>query len=162
MLTRRGQVPDFVKVLDFGLVKQIANADTLGLSGTHTLLGTPAYLSPESITHPERIDGRSDLYSLGAVAYFLLTAELVFDTRTVIDMCDRHLHAEPVPPSVRARIPVPKSLERVVLRCLKKSPDDRFQSAAELEEALLGCDELGAWSRADAERWWRSRERAAA
>jgi len=154
ILTRRGGVPDFVKVLDFGLVKRRSGPDSAALSGTHELLGTPGYWSPESILSPDRVDGRSDIYSLGAVAYYLLTGATVFQGKTIVEMASQHLHAEPVPPSERSTRPIPKSLDDVVLRCLAKSPEARFQSAAELEQALLSCADVGVWSKADAEAWW--------
>ena len=155
MLTRRGGVPDFVKVLDFGLVKQLAASGAAALSGSQTMLGTPGYVAPEAIMTPERVDARSDIYSLGAVAYYLLTGELVFKGETVIEISAQHLHGEPVRPSLRAGYPIAASLEAVVLKCLEKLPEDRFQSAAELEQALATCvSDVGAWTRADAEAWW--------
>jgi eukaryotic-like serine/threonine-protein kinase len=153
MVCKRGGIPDHVKVLDFGLVKeQSAQAGDLSMAGT--LLGTPAYLPPEALLHPTKVDGRSDLYAVGAVAYFLLSGTLVFDGRTLVEICAKHLHSEPEPLVSRTSSPVPESLERVVLRCLAKQPSDRPASATELIGLLDGVALTDSWSRDEAEQWW--------
>ncbi len=132
-----GREPDFVKVLDFGLVKSIAGTtgdDSLA-SVTGVALGTPAFMAPEMV-HGETVDGRADLYSLGCVAYYLLTGHLVFQGETAIQTVVLHLQQAPVPPSERTGNPIPPALERLVLACLAKSPSDRPQSAAELASGL--------------------------
>ena len=101
MLCVRGRVPDQIKVLDFGLVKEFTAPADVGLSVDGALLGTPAYLAPESILDPRRSDGRADLYALGAVGYYLLVGEPVFESRTLVEACVQHLHNAPVPPSQR-------------------------------------------------------------
>jgi serine/threonine-protein kinase len=154
MLTHRGGVADFVKVLDFGLVKRRSTPDDVSLSSTHALLGTPGYWSPESIVSPDQVDARSDIYSLGAVAYYLLTGATVFAGQTVVELVSQHLHSTPVPPSARSIPPVPPSLDAVVMKCLGKSPDARYQSATDLERALLACNDVRPWTRAEAEAWW--------
>jgi eukaryotic-like serine/threonine-protein kinase len=140
-LGRVGREHDFVKVLDFGLVKSIG-----GTEGTDSLasvgavaLGTPAYMAPEMI-HGETVDGRADLYSLGCVAYYLLTGHLVFEADTMLQTIVLHLQQAPVPPSRRTDNPVPPALERLVLACLAKSAADRPQSAAELAAGLALFD----------------------
>jgi tRNA A-37 threonylcarbamoyl transferase component Bud32 len=132
-----GRRHDFVKVLDFGLVKSFA-----GMAGDDSLasvaglaLGTPAYMAPEMV-HGDVVDGRSDLYSLGCVAYYLLTGHLVFEAETALQMVLLHVQQEPVPPSRRTENPVPPTLERLVLACLAKNPADRPQSAGELADEL--------------------------
>jgi serine/threonine protein kinase len=146
MLTRRGRVADFIKVLDFGLVKRQLGADGASLSGVQSLIGTPGYLSPETITAPESVDARSDQYALGAVAYFLLTGEQVFTGESVIAVCGAHLNETPRRPSERSGLPIPHALEDIVLKCLGKSPDSRFASMTELEQALRACPDVPAWS----------------
>jgi eukaryotic-like serine/threonine-protein kinase len=136
-LGRVGRQHDFVKVLDFGLVKSFApttgNDSLASVAGL--ALGTPAFMSPEMV-HGEVVDGRSDLYSLGCVAYYLLTGHLVFEADTAIQTVLLHVQQEPVPPSRRTENPVPPTLDRLVLACLAKSPADRPQSAIELAAEL--------------------------
>jgi serine/threonine-protein kinase len=160
MLCRRGGSSDFVKVMDFGLVKNIdAEAHERGSTITHStsvgLLGTPSYLSPEVIAGASVVDGRVDQYALGAVAYYLLVGEPVFTGQTVVEVCGHHLHTRPVPPSQRSERPVPAGLEVLVLRCLEKSPDARFASMRALVVALGQVTDAGAWSSDDASEWWR-------
>jgi serine/threonine-protein kinase len=152
-ICERAGVYDVVKVLDFGLVKELGT-DTSSTT-TAALTGTPLYLSPEAIRTPSGVDARSDLYAVGAVAYYLLTASHVFEAETVVEVCSHHLHTKPEPPSARVE-GVPRDLEQVVLRCLEKSPDDRYASARELEDALLACDAAEEWSDDRAEQWWKT------
>ena len=136
-LGRVGREHDFVKLLDFGLVKSVAatdGGDSLA-SVAGLVLGTPAFMAPEMV-HGGSVDGRADLYSLGCVGYFLLTGHLVFEGETAIQTVLLHVQQEPVPPSQRTENPVPPDLERLVLACLAKNPGDRPQSAAELGTAL--------------------------
>ncbi|MBS2014101.1 MAG: serine/threonine protein kinase [Deltaproteobacteria bacterium] len=156
MLTERGGVPDVVKVLDFGLVKE---ADGAGIpkadpktSTANTILGTPHYMAPEAIVDPGKVDARTDLYSLGATAFFLLTGERVFEGGNLVELCSKHLHEPPPAPSSR-RAEVPPELDAVVLACLAKKPEDRPTSAADLAARLsaLGLED---WSREEAHAWW--------
>jgi hypothetical protein len=155
MLCVRGRVPDQIKVLDFGLVKEYAAPAEAALSVDGALLGTPAYLAPESISDPRHTDGRADLYALGAVGYYLLVGEPVFASRTLVEACVQHLHSIPVPPSQRASAPIPPVLEQLILRCLAKNPDQRPASALELLRLLDEASEIGQWTRREAEHWWR-------
>ncbi|UJR78224.1 Serine/threonine-protein kinase PknB [Sandaracinus amylolyticus] len=155
LLCERGGRPDFVKVLDFGLVREI-DGGAPAFSQTEALQGTPLYMSPEQIREPHAIDGRSDVYSLGAVAYFLLTGEPVFEGKNVVEVCGHHLHSHPVRPSVRVGRPLPEKLEALVMRCLEKDPAARPSSAAALIELLEACD-VPEWTDADARQWWRER-----
>jgi serine/threonine-protein kinase len=134
-------------VLDFGLVKPAGGgtgddslASTAGLA-----VGTPAFMAPEMV-HGESIDGRADLYSLGCVAYYLLTGQYVFEGESALQTVVLHLQRAPVPPSERTDNPIPPALESLVLACLAKQPEQRPQSAAELEAALAeaaGTVEVG-------------------
>jgi hypothetical protein len=155
ILTERGGVPDVAKVVDFGLVRPIADDPAgLTLSVTGLLAGTPLYMSPESMTAPDTGDPRSDLYALGAVAYFLLTGRPVFEAGSLAEVVAAHLHTEPAPPSARLGRPLPGALEALVLECLRKRPQDRPQSALDLRAALGRCA-VEPWTQADAEAWWR-------
>jgi serine/threonine protein kinase len=144
-LCDRGGLRDTVKVLDFGLVKERRPPEGAAVHQTdvNVLIGTPAYISPEAIVSPSEIDARSDLYSLGALGYFLLTGEQVFEGDTVVTQCIAHLHEEPLPPSMRVGQTLPRDLERLILCCLAKRPEDRPQSATALREALLACQAQG-------------------
>jgi eukaryotic-like serine/threonine-protein kinase len=159
MLCVRGRVPDHIKVLDFGLVKDYGIDGSAGLSAVGVVMGTPAYLAPEAIRDPSSIDARSDLYAVGAVGYHLLVGEPVFRGRTVFEICAQHLHSQPTFPSPRPHERNPIALERLVLRCLAKDPSERPASAAQIIDELdalarSGTEELGTWTVADAQRWW--------
>jgi serine/threonine-protein kinase len=155
-LCRRGGLPDVVKVLDFGLVKQIATDVSSSLSTVNTIVGTPLYMSPEGIAAPDRVNAKSDLYALGAVAYFLLTGAPVFSGQTIVEVCSHHLHTVPVPPSRRTEQPIPVDLERIVLDCLAKDPRERPESAEALGARLRACADSGKWNETEAKRWWQA------
>jgi serine/threonine-protein kinase len=153
VLTERIDEPDVVKVVDFGLVKTLAANPAE--SRTDAITGTPTYLSPEAITTPDAVDERTDIYALGAVAYYLLAGREVFGAATVVEMLSRHILQEPPPPSIHLAKPVPSDLERIVLACLAKDPGGRPQSAASLRNSLLACADASRYDRAEAMRWWR-------
>ena len=155
-LCRRWGEPDAVKVLDFGLAKNNADPRT-SLTGHNVVLGTPLYISPEALKGAALVDARSDIYSLGAVAYYMLTAEPVFTGSSAVEVCAQHLHSAPVVPSERLGRAVPADLEAIVLRCLAKSPADRYPTAAELERALAACAAADEWSADRARAWWKLR-----
>jgi serine/threonine-protein kinase len=159
MLCERGGLCDVAKVLDFGLVKDLAAPTEQALTSNATLTGTPLYMNPEAIESPELVDARSDLYALGAVAYFLLTGRPVFEGRSVVEVLAQHLHDPPVPPSELLGSPIDPQLEELVLRCLAKDREQRPGNAG----ALLAAIEAGparhvpAWTRDDARAWWQDR-----
>ena len=155
-LGRLGLVDDFVKVLDFGLVKPIADTaieQSLATQGG-LVIGTPGYMAPEMALSPA-VDGRADLYSLGCVAYYLLTGTQVFEGKTVMQVFAQHLQAIPSPPSQTGPHAVPGDLEGIVLSCLAKKPQDRPPSAAALDRQLASAD-VEPWTDADARQWWES------
>ena len=156
ILCQRGGAPDVAKVVDFGLVRDLGAGRALTSSGLDLITGTPLYLSPEAITAPDRVDGRSDLYALGALGYYLLAGRNVFEGATVVEVCAHHLHTTPEPPSVALGRPLPADVESILLSCLEKDPARRPQSAGELEEALLACPSAGEWGEREARRWWRN------
>jgi serine/threonine-protein kinase len=153
MLCKLGLEYDFVKVLDFGLAKCASCEDVTQLTVEGTGLGTPGYIAPEIVLGEEAVDSRADLYSLGCVAYFLLTGEMVFPLANAMSMALRHVQETPVPPSQRTELAIPPDLERLVLDLLEKKPGDRPPSAAIVAERLEQCA-LPRWSRADAADWW--------
>jgi len=154
IVCERGGDGDVAKVLDFGLVKGLDTKDTAARSGEAGLTGTPLYMAPESITTPDDIDARSDLYAVGAVAYFLLTGGPPFRAATVVEVCAHHVHTAPERPSARLGAPIAADLEAVVLRCLAKSPADRFADAATLGKALRDCTDGPPWGQVEADAWW--------
>ena len=153
-ICRLGKRADFVKVLDFGLVKAICNSGESRLTAQAGTIGTPAFMSPEQVRGDSDIDARADIYALGCVAYYLLTATLVFHSSTPMAMAMAHMQQTPEPPSKRAEIPIPASLERIVIHCLQKNPEDRPQTAAELAALLQACADVPEWTQADANQWW--------
>ena len=154
LLHPHGGAGDFVKVLDFGLVKQVLQQGGIQVTNEANLSGTPQYMAPESITAPDAIDARADLYALGAVAYFLLTGTHVFTGESIVEVCSHHLHSTPEPLSSRLGKPIAPDLEQLVLGCLAKDPSDRPQSAFELERRLSNCTSIPPWTPEDARRWW--------
>ena len=153
MLARQGGVPDVTKVLDFGLVKNLGQIDDLERTNTLSIKGTPHYLSPEAIQDPQSIDARTDLYALGAVGYYLLAGEHVFNGKTIMEVCLHHLHTKPLPLAEKGSEDVPSALEELLLACLEKSQTNRPASGQELADALDKLD-VDRWTRADAEAWW--------
>jgi serine/threonine-protein kinase len=152
---QRGGQHGAAKLLDFGLVRSVTlEGDGQKLTQEGALAGTPAYMSPEQAAGKAELDGRSDIYSLGCVAYFLLTGRPPFAEKTAVQTLAAHL-GEAVTALTSHRPDVPADLQNVVLRCLAKEPAGRFQSADELEHALARCDCAAAWSREDAAAWWR-------
>lgn len=139
---------DFLKVLDFGLVAFRTDPKDSAISGT------PAYLAPEVVSG-ESADARSDVYGLGAIAYYLLTGRTVFDAEGVVAMLHAHVHESPRPPSNRGAGDVPEALEALVLRCLAKDPAKRPKDAAALLTEVQGIQGL-AWTRAEADAWWKA------
>jgi eukaryotic-like serine/threonine-protein kinase len=155
---RMGLEYDFVKVLDFGLVKvrdRAEGGDTL-VTLEHTTTGTPAYMAPEIIVGEADVDRRADVYAVGCVAYFLLTGQLVFEADTPMKMLMQHVHAKPVPPSQRTELRIPRELDELVLACLEKDPKKRPQNAEELFRMAVGCKTCETWTQANARGWWQT------
>ena len=150
----RGGLPDTAKLLDFGLVLEQAVDSDDKVTREGFILGTPAYMSPEQADATCAVDARSDIYSFGAMLYFLLTGQPPFPRPSAIKAIAAHL-SEPVPPPGEVRPEVPGDVQTVVLRCLAKTPAARFQTADELDAALAGCGCSGGWAAATAAEWWR-------
>jgi serine/threonine-protein kinase len=153
---------DFVKVLDFGLVKEVSSVSvetSLATIPGQMAVGTPAYMAPE-MALGEPVDGRADIYALGCVAYYLITGQLVFEAEKAFQMIAKHLQAAPIPPSQRTDRPVSPELEKLILKCLSKEAKDRPQSAAHLAQALDWIPTDG-WGEQEAKLWWAARNRPA-
>jgi serine/threonine protein kinase len=153
MLCNQGGQVDVAKVLDFGLVKEM-NGDSPHVTHANAITGTPLYMSPEALNSPDSVDARSDLYALGAVAYYLLVGGHVFSGGSLIEVCSKHLLEAPEAPSTRGGRPLPEMLERLVLDCLEKRPERRPQSARAFLERLAQVD-AAPWNASHAETWWR-------
>ncbi len=154
-LTQRGGLYDFVKVLDFGLAKQMEGGAPIDLTGAGMAVGTPRYISPEMVKGKVPVDGRSDLYSLGAVAYWMLSGRPPFDADSSMELLIDHLQAPPTPVSQVSELPIPAKLEAAVMQCLEKRPEDRFQSAQAFADALQSLAFEDPWSQEKARDWWR-------
>ena len=155
-LCHRGGVPDCVKVLDFGLVREYRDRKParLLLTAEQGMLGTPLFMPPEVIKNSFASDPRSDIYSVGALGYYLLTAAHVFDAESVFDLYQKHLTEAPIPPSKRGAFPVSAELEATLLRCLAKEPDLRPQSVGELRASLLASPHAAEWGLEARAAWW--------
>jgi serine/threonine-protein kinase len=152
-VAQRGGLYDVVKLLDFGLVKPIAEIDSARLTHDGSISGTPLFMSPEQARGHAELDARSDIYSLGAVAYALLSGRAPFEMSNPIDVIIAH-DRDPVIPLSRVRSDVPADLEAIVLRCLEKRREDRFQDVASLDDALSHCAAAHRWTKNHAEAWW--------
>jgi serine/threonine-protein kinase len=153
---RMGLEYDFVKVLDFGLVKLRRRGpvqQTLTSMVDHTT-GTPAYMAPEIILGEVNIDRRADVYALGCVAYYLLTGQLVFEGDTAMKVMLQHVQDRPVPPSQRSELPIPRELDDLVLACLEKDPKKRPRDAEALLAMAWQCRTCETWDQDRARTWW--------
>jgi serine/threonine-protein kinase len=184
MLCRGSGRHESVKLLDFGLVQDIGGAIAPASqpaaaaagaaarpeesgedradpgrtrTGVRSLIGTPLFMAPESIARPAEVDARSDLYSLAAVGYFLLTGTPVFSGMTIGQICEHHLRSEPLPPSLKLGTAVPAAFERLIMRCLAKRPERRVGSALELVGELAELSDVNPWTALEAQQWWDAR-----
>ena len=152
--TQRDSLSDYLKVLDFGIAKVTDPADDVTLTRDGWLAGTPAYMAPEAVTG-QAADARSDVYSLGAVLYFLITASPPFTADNAGALMVAHVQEAPVAPSVRLGKSIPPELERIILRCLAKQPTDRYPDAGALDRELAQSG-AGDWVPATSGEWRRS------
>lgn len=149
----RGGLFDVIKLLDFGLARPLSSVQDSGLTQQGKITGSPLFTSPEQAVG-DPADERSDIYSLGAVAWWLLTGRALFDNDNPLKILVAHAKEAPVSPSDLVD-GIPPELERIVMQCLEKKPDDRYQSAADLRDALLNCDNATPWTDRDAAAWWK-------
>ena len=156
IVTALGGQWDVVKLLDFGLVQDLSADADARLTRTGTVLGTPAYMSPEQAAGESAVDVRGDVYGLGAVAFFALTGRPPFQGKTLGQLLAAHRFDAP-PPLTDLRPDVPADLAAIVARCLTKAPGDRFQSTTDLDRALALCECAVEWSAEQAAQWHRTR-----
>jgi plasmid stabilization system protein ParE len=154
-LCRYGEEYDFVKVLDFGIVRAVRDPADTSLVHTreNAVRGTPAFIAPEQAMGLE-LDGRADIYATGCVAYWLLTGQFVFTAETSMGLLLQHAQTPPAPPSARTDLPIPTALDDLVLSCLAKDPANRPQSARELSLRLAEVEGASAWTQDRARDWW--------
>jgi serine/threonine-protein kinase len=158
---RYGQDHDFVKVLDFGLVKALDGSTERkpGLTAENVVQGTPAFIAPEQASGEGGVDGRADIYATGCVAYWLLTGQYVFSAETPMGVLLHHLQTQPTPASERCQLPISQALDRLILSCLSKQPADRPQSPRELSQRLAEVEFGSAWNEDRARAWWEGHDR---
>jgi plasmid stabilization system protein ParE len=154
-LCRYGEEFDFVKVLDFGIVKSAREAGDAGPGQTqeNAVHGTPAFIAPEQAMG-SALDGRADIYATGCVAYWLLTGQYVFSADSSMGLLLQLARTAPTPPSARTDLPIPAALDQLVLACLAKDPAKRPQSARELSRRLAEIEGVGTWTQEQARDWW--------
>lgn len=150
----RGGLFDVAKILDFGLAKPITDATDSDLTQEGSITGSPLYMSPEQATGSDAVDARSDVYSLGAVLYFMATGQPPFTAQSPLKVLIAHASEDPDPPRL-LRPELPPALEEVILRCLEKRPEDRYQDVSQLRDALDAVDTTDAWSSQIACHWWK-------
>jgi serine/threonine-protein kinase len=153
---RLGPTVDFIKVLDFGLVRVFGqpSEEETQLTADGTATGTPAFMAPEMALSSSDVGPRADIYSLACVGYVLLTGKLVFEADTAMAMLLHHAKTLPTPPSERTETEIPAAIENVILQCLEKDPNDRPGSAEELARMLEDMDLGTTWSQGRARDWW--------
>ena len=158
-LCRYGEEYDFVKLLDFGIVKAAHEVAPSGPAETreNAIRGTPAFIAPEQAFGGVPLDGRADIYATGCVAYWLLTGTMVFTADTAMGLLLHHAQTLPEAPSSRSELPIPAALDSLILSCLAKDPADRPQSARELSRRLAGIEGLSVWTEDLAKEWWTKR-----
>jgi serine/threonine-protein kinase len=164
ILCRYGEDADFVKVLDFGIVKAINESKQIesgptesALTMEHVVHGTPAFIAPEQALGAS-VDNRADIYATGCLAYWLLTGQLVFTGDTPMQLVVHHAQTPPIPPSSRTELSIPPELDALVLACLAKNPADRPQSARELARRLDAIPIKNGWTEDRAQEWWRAHQ----
>jgi hypothetical protein len=164
---RMGLDDDVVKVLDFGLVHEVSTRDetqdlTKSLTSLGKVVGTPAFMAPESLSGDGSVDHRADLYALGCVAHYLLTGEHVFEGKTPLQALIDHVSTVPPTPSSRTTNPIPAWVDDLVLACLAKDPADRPRSATEILQRITMLESGPKWTTAQAREWWQAQRSASA
>jgi eukaryotic-like serine/threonine-protein kinase len=150
---QQGGMYDVVKLLDFGLVRPVSEQRDTHLTPSGGITGSPLFMSPEQATGDDLADPRIDIYSLGATSYYLATGAAPFFGRNVVELAVAHVNQQPIPPS-RRNARIASDLEAIVLKCLAKSPDARFQNVESLRDALVRCEHYGQWRQERAKQWW--------
>jgi eukaryotic-like serine/threonine-protein kinase len=156
MVCRYAGVYDFVKILDFGLVKNVSQQHSRDLTRGLRILGTPLYMAPERLRNPADVDARADIYAVGALGFFMLAARGLFESSDDLQLTTKVLNEEPSPPSTLAPQPVPLELDLAIAACVEKKREDRPQRVADLVEAFDALAMEHPWTQREAELWWSS------
>jgi serine/threonine-protein kinase len=151
---RHGGQPEQVKLLDFGLVKELKDAGGIDVTHANAVAGTPQYMCPEAMLAPRTMDGRSDLYNVGAVAFYLLTGRHLFEGETAMATLGHHMHTEPPRTSAHAPGPIPEALDQLIWSCVSKNPDERPETALAFLQKLARIPDGEPWTPASALEWW--------
>ena len=154
LITSRAGLFDLVKVVDFGLAKRV-DAETMQLTITESLTGTPLYMSPESVRDASTASTRSDIYSIGSVGYMLLTAMTPFEGDSSAEICAKKLNEDPIDPRLRLDVNFPADLVRILMKCLSRDPNERPETVEQLGSRLLKCKHAELWAQQDAALWWK-------
>ncbi|WP_047813108.1 serine/threonine protein kinase [Rhodopirellula islandica] len=158
LVSAHGGLWDHIKVLDFGLVKDLGGDSSLtlheGMTRADSMTGTPLYMAPETIRDPASASPRADIYSIGSVGYALLTGRPIFEGDSVIDLCLKQLEQVPPRPQDRLNRSLPNELQDILMTCLDRSASKRFKSVADCTAALESLPEAGRWTQAKSADWW--------
>lgn len=147
---------DLVKLLDFGLIKDIEHEETRDLTVGVRLLGTPAFMAPERFQNPGLVDPRTDIYGIGCIGYFLLTGRKPFESARISDLVQQQIHITPPRSSEYSVFPIPADLDALLGEALSKSMEERPATAAEFESRLQAIGQEIRWDRQQALLWWSS------
>jgi serine/threonine protein kinase len=159
LLSPRKNEHEFAKILDFGLARSVEMGSQLAsvsVSTSQILTGTPLYMAPEAFTSPNEVDGRSDLYSLGVLAWFMLVGRPPFEGNTVVEVCSKHLYEVPLRPAAALGRSVPAEIENLVLACLSKKAAERPADARVLRAWAVRCCDAEPWTAEQASAFWRT------
>jgi serine/threonine-protein kinase len=156
MVCRHGGAYDFVKILDFGLVKHISEKHSRDLTRTLRILGTPLYMAPERLRNPADVDARADIYAVGALAFLMLTGRKLFESSDDLELTSKILNEEPPRASASAPQPIPMELDLIITACVEKKRELRPQRVADLAEAFDALAAEHRWTQRDAQEWWQT------
>ena len=157
MVCRYGGEFDFVKILDFGMVKQVSSEHSRDLTGSLRILGTPLYMAPERLRNPADVDARADIYAVGALAFLMLTGRRLFQSSDDLELTSKILNEEPPRPSAVSAQPIPAELDQLVAACVEKNRERRPRRVADLVEAFDALAPEHRWTQREAEEWWSRR-----
>ncbi|HEX9395685.1 MAG TPA: serine/threonine protein kinase [Burkholderiales bacterium] len=154
MVCRHGGACDFVKILDFGLVKHMSGKHSRDLTRNLRILGTPVYMAPERLRNPADVDGRADIYAVGAVGFYMLTGQRLFEGSDDLGITTKVLNEAPPSLSTASPQPIPVELDLIIASCVEKKREDRPQRVTDLLEAFDALAAEHRWTQAEAEAWW--------
>jgi len=158
MLCRRGGVADWVKVVDFGLAKDLADELNANITQSGMISGTPQYIAPECLENASFLSPAADVYAVGATAFKLLTGRDLFLGSTMVEIFSQIMHEDPQRASETSDGQIPSDVDELIARCVQRRPEDRPRDAGEALELLRPLATRHPWTREEAESWWRTYE----